>query len=71
MLEACKGVFVTVRPYEWFAFFRKIEERSCKFRIVLNELSVEVAETEEFLDIFNGLGSWPIFNCFKFDQIHV
>jgi hypothetical protein len=61
---------VVVCPYEWFALFRKIEKRSCEFRVVFDESSVEVAETEEFLDVFNGLGSRPIFNCFKFDQIH-
>jgi hypothetical protein len=59
-----------VCPYEWFAFLCKIEEWPYEFRVVLDESSVEVTEAKEFLDIFNSFGSWPIFNCFKFDWIH-
>jgi hypothetical protein len=54
-------------PYEWFAFLCKVEKWSCEFRVVFDKSPIEVAKAKEFLDIFNGFGSWPIFNCFEFD----
>jgi hypothetical protein len=59
-----------VHPYEWFAFLCEIEKQLCEFRVVLDESSVEVTEAKEFLDIFNGLGLWPISDCFKLDRIY-
>jgi hypothetical protein len=59
-----------VCPYEWFTFLCKIEKWSCEFGVVFDKSSVEVTEAKEFLDIFYGLGSGPILDCFKFDWIH-
>ena len=61
---------MAVCPNEWFAFLSKVKERSCELGIVLDETSVEVTEAKEFLDIFNGLGPWPILDCFKLDWVH-
>jgi hypothetical protein len=70
MLEFCEGTFVVVCPYEGFAFLYKVEEWSCQLGVVLDKLSVEVTESEKFLDIFYSLGLRPIFDCFKFNWVH-
>jgi hypothetical protein len=59
-----------VCPYERFAFPCKVKEWSCKFGVVLDKMPVEVTESEEFLDIFDGFGSWPVFDGFEFNQVH-
>jgi hypothetical protein len=58
-------------PNEWFAFSSKVKEWPGEFGVVLDESSIEVTEAKEFLDIFNGFGSWPIVDCFKFDWVYL
>jgi hypothetical protein len=58
---------MTVCPYERFIFSCKVKEWLCKFRVVFDKMSVEVTESEEFLDVFDSFGSWPVFDSFEFN----
>jgi hypothetical protein len=63
-------MFVTVYPYEGFAFSCKVKEWSCQLRVVLDKMSVEVTESKEFLDVFYNLGLRPVLDGFKFNWVH-
>jgi hypothetical protein len=61
---------MTVHPYKRFAFLCKVKEWSCEFGVVLDKVSVEVTESEEFLDVFDGFGLWPVFDGFEFNWVY-
>ena len=61
---------MAICPNEWFAFLSEVEEWAREFRISFDKSSIEVAKSQELLDVFYCFRSWPLSDGFQLDGVH-
>ena len=70
MDKSPKGRFLIGCPNERYIFFGQGKERSCDVGVILNEMTIKVAKTEEGLQVLEFLGLWPFCNARDFGRVH-